>query len=517
MKIRLTLFLFIAMNSLLLTSCSRNKVEDTTTVTSKKIDSLLAHLHEEGQFNGAFFLANDSAIVTKRVYGYANIRRKEKLKQGTMFEIASVSKTLTATLIMKLVQEGKLCLESKLTDYFPDMAYQDITVEHLLTHTSGIPFYYDALIKDRLKEGRTINTDTIYKRYAKLKPKKEFEAGQKFSYSNSGYMLLAGIAERATKQSFDDLLNKHIFSSAGMSSTRRDVLLSDMDNYAEGHQLSVEHGAYVPLEIHEDSLSMLNHYFKDSKGPGGIYSTMDDLWKFSQAIQNNTILNEEYTDLMFTPGTLLDGSTTKYGKGWQLSSSNGLRYVHHRGGSEGFNCFYYIALDEGYSYFLVSNTKSYYLSQIHQQLRNIITNQPTESIKKSGFERIALRVNHLSEEELMREIEYMRAHPDEYYFALHEFNELAWKYWTDENFEEGLGIIKLATVAMPDNAGAFEVLAEAYMEMGQNELAIENYNKTIAMLTNDPTKKDKEWVKEWIVDMRKIIQDINKNSNDQES
>ncbi|MEQ5790683.1 serine hydrolase [Muricauda sp. NFXS6] len=514
MKIRLTLFLFIAMNSLLLTSCSKNKVEDATTVTSKKIDSLLSHLHEEGQFNGAFFLANDSTILAKRVYGYANIPRKEELKQETMFEIASVSKTLTATLIMKLVQEGELGLDSKLIDYFPEMPYPDITVEHLLTHTSGIPFYYDTLIKDKLKEGRTINTDTIYKRYAELKPKQEFDTGQKFSYSNSGYMLLAGIAERATKQSFDDLLYKHIFSAAGMGSTRRDVLLSDMENYAEGHQLSVEQGAYVPLEIHEDSLSMLHYYFKDSKGPGGIYATMDDLWRFSQAIRNNAILNEEYTDLMFTPGTLLDGSATKYGKGWQLSSTDGSRYVHHRGGSEGFNCFFYIAIDEGYSYFLVSNTKSFYLSEIHKQFRNIITDQPTESIKKSAFERIALRMNHISDVELMQKIDSLRARADEYYFALHEFNELAWKYWLDGNFEEGMRVIKLATVAMPDNAGAFEVLAEAYMEMGQNELAIKNYNKTIDMLNNDSAKKDKDWVKEWITDMRKIIQDIDENSND---
>lgn len=324
-------------------------------------------------------------------------------------------------------------------------------------------------------------------------------------------MLLAGIAERATGKSFDHLLEAYIFSIANMSSTKRDVQLSINDNYALGHKLSVKQGAYVPLSMHEDSLKMLDYYFKDSKGPGGIYSSMNDLWNFSKAIQNNTILTETSKSLMFTPAKLADGSETKYGKGWQLSSSDSSRYVHHRGGSEGVNCFYFIALDEGYTYFLISNTKSFYLSEINKQIRNIIDNKPTEKILKSGFERIALKINSLSEEELMKEIAYIRTHSDEYYFALHEFNELAWKYWLEENYDEGLRIIKLATVAMPDNAGAFEVLAESYMETGKNDLAIHYYNKTINMLNSDADKKDKKWVKEWIADMEEIIQNIDNN------
>ncbi|MCB0807236.1 MAG: beta-lactamase family protein, partial [Bacteroidales bacterium] len=203
---------------------------------------------------------------------------------------------------------GTLDLDSKLIEFFPEIPYEDITVEHLLTHTSGIPFYYDALIKDHWGAGRTLNTDTIFQLYAKLKPEQEFAAGQKFSYSNAGYMLLAGIAERATGKSFDQLLETYIFSEAGMQSTKRDVLLSVDDNYALGHQLSVKQGAYVPLSMHEDSLEMLDYFFKDSKGPGGMYASMGDLWKFSKAIQNNTILNEESTALMFTPATLADGS-----------------------------------------------------------------------------------------------------------------------------------------------------------------------------------------------------------------
>lgn len=488
-----------------------NQEKTTLYDKARKIDSLLTQLNSEGQFNGAVFLANNENIIFQSVYGYSDIYNKKALTNETQFEIASVSKTITATLIMKLVENGQLSLETKLVQYFPDMPYEDITVEHLLTHTSGIPFYYDSLIKDHWGVGRVLNTDTVFHLYEKLKPKQEFRSGQEFSYSNAGYMLLAGIAERATRKSFDQLLDEYIFSKANMNSTKRDVRLIETDSYAYGHQISIEKGAYVPLSMHEDSLKMLDYFFKDSKGPGGIYASLNDLWKFSMAIQSNVIFKDETKELMFLPTRIANGTETNYGKGWQLTQSNGSKFVHHRGGSEGFNCFYFIALDEEYTYFLVSNTKSYYLSEINEQVKNILNSKPTKKILKSGVERIALKLNRLSNEELNKEIKLMKEQQDEYYFALHEFNEIAWNYWTQENYDEGIRIIKLATIAMPDNAGAFEVLAEAYKETGRTELAIENYKTTIAMLNADEKKKDKKWVKDWIADMKEIISNLEEN------
>lgn len=500
--------LFISL--LIITSCENN----STTILSDsylKIDSLLSQLNEEGQFNGAFFIADIDSIVFMKTYGYSDLTKKTTLTNETMFDIASVSKTLTATLVMKLIENGDLSLNSKLIEFFPEMPYDDITVEHLLTHTSGIPFYYDSLVVNHWGVGRQLNTNTIFELYEKIKPIQEFRSGQEFDYSNAGFMILSGIAERATNKSFDQLLEEYILIPAKMNTTKRDVFLSGNDNYASGHRLSIERGQYVPLDLHEDSLSFLDYYFKDSKGPGGIYANLNDLWRFSYAIQNNTIISDESKRLMFTAATLNDGSKTNYGKGWQLSSNNGSYYVHHRGGSEGGNCFYFIALDERYTYFLVSNVKSYYLNEINNQIKNIINKEPVHKVLKSGFERISLKLSELSEEEMKEEIAYLQKHSNQYYFALHEFNELAWRYWQKENYIEGLKIIQLATAAMPNNAGAFEVLAEAYMEIGKNDLAIENYNTTIEMLKSDETKKDKKWAKEWISDMEKIIQKLSTN------
>ncbi len=507
-----TIFLCSAMSCLiiLLFCCSpaqkKSVIDDQQIV---KIDSLLNKLNVEKQFNGAFFIADEKNTLFQKAYGFADLIEERPLTIQTPFDIASVSKTMTATLVMKLIEDQQLKLDDKLVDFFPNMPYENITIDHLLTHTSGIPFYYDKLIAKHWGVGRPLNTDTIFALYQKHQPELEFAPGEKFNYSNAGYMLLAGIVEKATNKSYDDLLAEYIFIPAKMKNARRDIFLAE-NTYAKGHQVSIEKGEYVPLEQHEDYATFLDAYFKDSKGPGGICANLEDLWKFSFAISNNLILNEASKKAMFTPGKLSDGSRTNYGKGWQLSSIDGVRYVHHRGGSEGGNCFFYIAPDEGYTYFLVSNAKTPYLSEINQQIRNIITGQPIKSIQKSGFEKLSFLLSSAPESELADAINDMQKQADDYYFALHEFNQLAWKYWQREDYDNGMRIIKLATQAMPDNAGVFEVLAEAYMELGQNELAIENYQKTISMLRADPTKKDKKWAKEWIKDMEKIIADLKK-------
>lgn len=373
MKQNNSIFYTLFIGLLIVTSCKK-KSKSVLSDSYLRIDSLLSQLNKDGQFNGAFFIANMDSIDFLKTYGYANLTKKSGLSNETMFEIASVSKTLTATLIMKLIENGDLSLNSRLVDYFPEIPYDNITVEHLLTHTSGIPFYYDSLIVDHWGVGRQLKTDTIFKLYEKVKPTEEFRAGQKFSYSNAGFMMLSGIAEKATDKSFDELLEEHIFMPAKMNSTKRDVFLLDSDDYALGHQLSIERCQYVPLFMHEDHHTFFDYYFKDSKGPGGIYTNLNDLWKFSLAIQHNTLLNDESKKSMFTVATLNDGTKTNYGKGWQLSSSNGNHYAHHRGGSEGGNCFYFITLDEGYTYFLASNVKTYYLSEINKQIKNIQIN-----------------------------------------------------------------------------------------------------------------------------------------------
>lgn len=471
----------------------------------EKIDQLLSHLNSSEQFNGGFMIGDKDELLFEKVYGYADMRTKVPLNVMNSFGIASVNKVFTATLIMRMVELNYFTLDSKLVEFFPNLPYTDITIDHLLTHTSGIPFYYDNLIKKYWDMSNEMRNEDLFKLYEKHQPKQEFSAGEKFSYSNAGYMFLAGIAERASKKTYDALLKELIFEPAGMKNTQRLINIKDDANLAKAHTLSIQEGAYVPLSFHEDYTEYLDSYFRDRKGAGGLNSTFLDLWKFSNALQTEKILQDVAIEKMLSPAKTNGGKRNVYARGWQLEMVKGKRNIGHRGGSEGENCFFRIALDDNYTYFLISNAKTPYLSEINNRIKNILEGNPTEKIKVSGVEKLSLLYSNNDYDTIASEAKKMSAQKDKYYFTLDEFNGVAWKYWLKEAFEKALDFIKLATVAMPDNAGAWEVLAESYMERGKNEQAIKYYQLTIDKLNADETKKGKKWVNDWIVEMKDKI------------
>jgi len=495
--VRTTFLLFLSINFASCQESRKKKIE--------KINQLLSDLNSKGQFNGGFMMGDRDEMLFKKVYGYADMKTKKPLDVTNSFGIASVNKTLTATLIMRMVELEYFKTNSKLVEFFPNLPYTDITIDHLLTHTSGIPFYYDNLVKKHWDVSNKMTNDDLFKLYEEYQPKQEFSAGEKFSYSNAGYMFLAGIAERASKKTYDDLLQELIFEPAGMKNTQRLINIKEDANLAKGHTLSIQQGAYVPLNFHEDYPGSMDSYFRDRKGPGGLNSTFTDLWKFSNALQTSKIIEGVAIKKMLTPAKTNDGKQKMYARGWQLEMVKGKRNIGHRGGSEGENCFFRIALDENYTYFLIANAKTPYLSKINNQIKNILEGNPIEKIKISGVERVSLLYGNNDYETIASEAKKMSAQKDDYYFALVEFNSVAWNYWLKEDFETAFDFIKLATVAMPDNAGAWEVLAESYMERGKNEQAIKYYQLTIDKLNADPTKKGKKWVNEWIVEMKDKI------------
>ncbi|WP_299361475.1 serine hydrolase [Winogradskyella sp.] len=490
-----------------LSPCQENQMEKID-----RINDLLSELNEREMFNGGFMIGTERKILYNEVFGKSDAVLQQNLEVSAKFGIASVNKTLTATLIMKMIELEYLSLDSKLIDFFPNLPYSDITVDHLLTHTSGIPFYYDHLIKNNWDKSNQLTNDKLFSLYEKIKPKQEFPAGTKFSYSNAGYMFLAGIAEKASNKTYDELLEEHLFKPLDMQNTSRLINIDDKDlSLAKGHKLSIKKGDYVPLKYHEDYNSFLDAYFRDRKGAGGLNSTMLDLWKFGVAIKGSKILSSELTKKMLTPTKTSNGKLHPYSKGWQLERTNGKKNIGHRGGSEGENCFFRIALDEDFTYFLVSNYSTPYLSQINEQIKSILKGESVKRIKKSGVEQLTKNYTAKSFDALSDMANKMRKQKEEFYFTLSEFNSVAWPFWLKEDYDTAFDFLNLATIAMPNNAGAWEVLAEAYMERGMNEKAIKYYLLTIKILNEDDSKKGKKWVKEWIVEMNEKIENLKKS------
>jgi CubicO group peptidase (beta-lactamase class C family) len=163
-----------------------------------KIDSLTKFYHEQGVFSGTVLVAEAGKVIYQEGFGYANVETKERLEPKSVFRLASLSKQFTAMCIMILEEQGKLNYDDNLQKYIPELKYEGITIRHLLWHTSGIPSYMDFMPKHGFGDDDEYINDDVLKTMATHHPEREFEPGERYKYSNTGYLLLASVVERAS-------------------------------------------------------------------------------------------------------------------------------------------------------------------------------------------------------------------------------------------------------------------------------------------------------------------------------
>ena len=316
------------------------------------MESLAREAHEKGGFNGAWLYAEHGEIVSKGAMGFRDPDNTLPIQEDTIFQLASVSKQFTATAVMLLLREGLLCLEDKITKYFPELtAYEGVTVRHLLTHTGGVPDYFDDadwFINIWKEEHRVPGNDEIIRFLCETELKPSFAPGEKLEYSNTGYNLLALLVERLSGVPYEAFLQKNIFEPAGMSSTccchiRRDGV--PFENYARASV--IENGRYV---ADMDSVKVSEvAAFDGLNGDDYVYTTIFDMFAWDRALRDGTVLTLEEQQLMYTPAKLNSGEDAVYdedeglgyGFGWGVGrdEKSGL-IVSHSGGMPGVNTWF---------------------------------------------------------------------------------------------------------------------------------------------------------------------------------
>ena len=214
------------------------------------MESLAREAYEKGGFNGAWLYAEQGEIVSKGAMGFRNPDNTLPIREDTVFQLASVSKQFTAAAVMLVVRQGLLHLDDRIIHYFPDLtAYEDVTVRHLLTHTVGVPDYFDDadwFINIWKEEHRVPGNDEIIRFLCETELKPSFTPGEKLEYSNTGYNLLALLVERLSGVPYEAFLQKNIYEPAGMTSTRCCHIRRDgvpFENYARASV--IENGRYV--------------------------------------------------------------------------------------------------------------------------------------------------------------------------------------------------------------------------------------------------------------------------------
>ena len=292
---------------------------------SKTVDSLVAP-----QFNGnrpgiSLLIAQKGKIVYEKAYGSANMELNVPVATGMIFDLGSITKQFTAAAILQLMEKGKLSLNDSLQKYIPDYPSKDytITIENLLTHTSGIPDYMRMSYKGPFME----RSDYTPKEVIDLFKKEplEFEPGTQFKYSNSGYFLLGYIIQVITGENYEKYIQENIL----------DPLLLTHTFYNKPNAIIPDH---VSGYIKETKDYEKSNFWSPTiaYSAGGLASNVEDVFKWHQSLYAYKILKKTTLEKAFTPYLLKDGTATGYGYGWYITTTNGIKSIGHGGAITGF-------------------------------------------------------------------------------------------------------------------------------------------------------------------------------------
>ncbi|HSZ33981.1 MAG TPA: serine hydrolase domain-containing protein [Puia sp.] len=303
----------------------------------ERIGELMTALNRRGDFNGTILVAENGNIIYDTAFGFANLITREPLNDSSVFYLASVSKQFTAMAIMILKEQNKLSYCDTLTKFFPQFpAYANkITIRHLLTHTSGLPDYFamDNFYKPGLNNQDVLNALIAQKEL-------KFYPGNEFSYSNSGYVMLAMIVEKVSGKPLNVFMKEFIFDPRGMKNT----LVYDSSRPV------IRNRAVVFNKNGE-----LDDYNILTAGDGGIYSTTHDLFLWDQSLYQHKLVDSTTLAEAFHETKLNDGSPSYYGFGWAITGNSNNKIVHHNGGLNGYRTAIYRDMENHNTIILLTN------------------------------------------------------------------------------------------------------------------------------------------------------------------
>jgi CubicO group peptidase (beta-lactamase class C family) len=293
--------------------------------TTAKVDDYLKTEMQRQRIPGAsLVVVKDGQIILAKGYGLSNVELQVPAKAETIFQSGSMGKQFTATAVMMLVEAGKLNLSDPITKYFTDApaAWKDITVRHLLTHTAGTTDY-----PDDFDFRRDYTEDELLKR-AEAIPL-AFQPGEKWSYSNLGYVLLGILIHKVSGQFYGDVLQERVFKPLGMTTARIISEAEIVPNRAAGYRL-----VKGQLKNQEWVSPTLN-----TTADGALYLTVYDMAKWDAALYTEKLLKKSSLEQMWTPVKLNNGKTYPYGFGWSLGEVRGHHIVEHGGAWQGFKSY----------------------------------------------------------------------------------------------------------------------------------------------------------------------------------
>ncbi|CAM3307403.1 serine hydrolase [Aequorivita lipolytica] len=463
-----------------------------------QLDELLNKYTEYGQFNGSVLVADNGKVIYKKGFGMANMEWDIPNAPDTKHRLGSITKQFTAMLIMQLVAEGKLDLQATVSKYLPDYSKVNgdkITIHQLLTHTSGTPNYtsfpkfFEEMSRNSFTPTEMVETfaDSTL----------TFKPGAQFAYSNSGYILLGAIIEKVTGKSYETVLQEKIFDPLKMKDSGYDHHNTILKKRATGYEMkgsTPENSPYIDMST--------------PYAAGSLYSTVEDLYLWDQALYTQKLLPKKYMDMMYEK--YIPGFGQYYGYGWMIgtmpigNTKDSTQIIVHGGGINGFNTLITRMPQEKSTVILLNNTGRAPLEDISIAIDGIL-HGATYDLPKQSVANLVYK--EIIDKDLKAGLAFYEKNKasKEYSYSESEMNTMGYTLLQAGKKQEAEAVFKMNVEAFPKSFNVYDSYAEALMEQGKNELAITNYKKSIEL--NPANQNGMDMLKKLGVETEGMIKD----------
>ena len=426
--------------------------------------------------SASLIVVRDGEIRIAKSYGMANIEKNVLATPNTNYRIASVTKQFTAMAVMILIHQEKIDYTTNLTQIFPEFPTygKDITVRHLLTHRSGVINYShfakegkEQLLDKDVLEG-LFGTDSTY-----------FSPGSKYRYSNSGYAVLSQIVEKVSGFTFSEFMQKEIFIPLNMLNSSIYNVNNSIKNRAFGYV--VKDSLITPKD---------QNMWSAIQGDGGVYTSIMDFYKWDQALYSNKIIPYKEIDEAFYGWNEKGKSTEKgYGYGWQVRYSDGIKILEHSGGTVGFHTYVVRIPSKKMSVaiFTNRNSRGSQLPLKAKALMSLFSNNelqmPMEVLVEMEIEKNGI----------VQALDFFEKRKNDTvkYNSEKSLYHLGFTYLAKKKLKVAKKLFEQTIIDYPEFCGGYYGLALAEKQIGNLEIAITNFNKTIELCTG----KDERFVK----------------------
>jgi CubicO group peptidase (beta-lactamase class C family) len=493
---------FIIFLIALITTTTALAAAGTSDKLQEKLDQVVRQYQKVHQVPGiAVGVLKGNKIIYAKGFGVRNLETKEPVTTRSLFHMASVSKPFVATAIMQLVEKGKVKLEGKLVDYLPyfkmdDERYKTITIGQMLSHISGIPDVED------YEWDKPQYDDGAAERYIRSLTKEKLIAapGEKFSYSNMAFDILADVIARASGMTFEAYMKENIFKPLQMNdstfykpevpkelATTPHVISDRMNFIVSVSKIYPYNRAHAPSStLHSNVMDMMNWGIANlNKG----------------AYKNRRILQPATHELMWKPH--VETGWKKYppyknvGLSWFVGKYKGHPIILHGGGDVGYRTFFLLLPGQSTAIVTLGNSATFRSREVAFAVLDVLLGEEPESPKlpiSVSVARMLTKEGAKAAVELYHQLKKNK--PDNYYFTEQELNRLGYTLVKQNRPDDAIEILKLNAAEYPKSRNVYDSLGEAYMKKGENQLAIKNYEKALQLNPQSNEFEKKEYARQ---------------------